>query len=117
MIGVTVDQIAAYSAGASVLFSVVGGVGALYFNAVNRSHGLEMRNIKEFNERVETSLKASWIKIDDLRDRCWRREEQKEFRDEVKFDMKALGDRLEKSIDGAVSALKQDIREHGKNGS
>lgn len=126
MMSTTPEALAAYATVASIVVGAVGTAIGLYFNAVNRAHSLEIRTLKGDNVRLEKkvddnakessdSLKAAWLKIDDLRDTAFRKADQKEYRAEVKADMQALGDRLEKVIKDAVEGVKA-IYEHRDKG-
>lgn len=117
MMGFTADQVAA----ATGVVTIVGGGAVsllgLYSSQVNRAHRLELGGIKSECERQGKSLEAAWIKFDELRDKMWRRDEQKEFRDEVKMDMEKLANRLESAIEKAVEKLSEDIKDiRGNNG-
>lgn len=81
-----------------------------------KAHEAEMESLKTANknttdnlqrelERQDTSLEQAWKKIDELRENVVRKADLREYRAEVKQDMKDLGDRLE----GAITALRNDI--------
>lgn len=75
-----------------------------------RAHDLEMTQITDGAERLDASLKKAWDMIDDLRLNTVRRQEQDKLREELRADMKVLGDRLEV----AIMALRDDIHRGGK---
>ena len=55
--------------------------------------------------KLGEGLTKAWAKVDELRDSAVRKSDLKEYREEVKADMKALGDRLE----AAIRSLSEDI--------
>lgn len=57
--------------------------------------------------RLEKSLGIAWEKVDDLRENAVRKAELKEYRAELKNDIKELGDRLERLIHDAIQNLRQ----------
>lgn len=100
---------------------VMGGIGAgasaIYAwgsGNARRAHELELAAItvdlnreKSDRETLERRVSAAWLKIDDLRENTVRKADLKEYRAEVKQDMKELGDRLE----GAINSLRAAINE------
>lgn len=112
MLGLTADQMAASAAVVTAIGTGAGSLLGLYFNQIKREHSLELGAVKVECKRQSDSLEQAWKKIDDIREKSWRRDEQKEFRDEVKTDMDKLATRLETAIDKAVVLLREDIKGH-----
>lgn len=78
----------------------------------DHAHELETirSNIVRVHELQKTNaenLKSSWEKIDELRESVVRKAELKEYRAEVKQDMKDLGDRLERAIRDGLDSIKE----------
>jgi predicted lipase len=71
-----------------------------------RAHDLEIEQMTNNINRIENNQKTAWSKIDELRENAVHKSDLKEYRSEVKQDMKDLGDRLE----AAIAALRKDIR-------
>lgn len=76
-----------------------------HFVSVIDSIRLELRREQEERQTLEKNMGTAWTKIDDLRDTSVRKAELKEYRAEVKQDMKDLGDRLERAIRDAMAAI------------
>lgn len=113
MLGLSPDAWGAFGA-------IAGGVGtaaAVVYGRIaagdKRAHDLEMEQIDKSIESLEASKKATWVILDDLRFNTVRRQDQDKLREEFRGDMKALGDRLE----GAITALRNDIHRDHPNGS
>lgn len=84
------------------------GVSLIYSRiaaADKRAHDLETEQIQKDVARVDASLKASWLALDDLRFNAVRKQDQDKMRDEFRADVKALGDRLE----AAIASLRADL--------
>lgn len=76
-------------------------------NEIGRLEG-RIDGICEDQEKLSENLKAAWVKIDDLRDNAVRKTELREYRAEVKQDMKDLGDRLERAIKDGLASLRKN---------
>ncbi len=113
------------------LGTAAGGIGTLaaviygrIAAADKRAHDLETENMKDSIEeqgahfqkeidRVEASLKAAWVHVDDLRINAVRRADQDRLREEFRADIKTLGDRLVAEL----TALRNDIHRDKTGGS
>lgn len=105
MLGLSPD---AWGAIGTIAGTVGVGASAIYSRIASgerRAHELEMSLTKKEFDRVDASLKASWVILDDLRFNSVRKQDQDRLRDEFRADMKILGDRLE----AAITALREDI--------
>lgn len=113
---------------------VFGSIGAMVISFVygriskadNTAHDLEMQGLKnqhtndmamlganlerEKQDRalLESRVSAAWLKIDDLRENSVRKAELREYRAELKEDIKVLGDRLEKTFREALDNMRRD---------
>lgn len=90
------------------------GVGASgifgWFSAASkRAHDLETEQTGREITRLDASLKAAWVVLDDLRFNAVRKHDQDKLREEFREDVRALGDRLE----AAITALRNDIHRGG----
>lgn len=107
MLGLTADQTAA----TATVLSVLGAGATVVYGAIAKSekqaHDAEMTTVNQRLKTAEEGLKAVWNKLDDLRENAVRKVDWKEYREEVRSDMRALGDRLEKLI----SELKEQLKE------
>lgn len=108
MLGLTPDAWGAIGTAAGVLGTAAAAVSNRIQAADKRAHDLEMRAISEKIETQTKNLATAWAKIDDLRENAVRKVELKEYRAEVKQDMKDLGDRLESAINALRSDLSRD---------
>lgn len=93
-------------------------------SAARKAHDLEIKNIKDGFEskvvaatteinRLDASLLKAWTKIDDLHDNAVRKAELKEYRAELKNDMKELGDRLEKMLKETIESVRREKKGEG----
>lgn len=122
MLGLTDGQWGALGVGVGVASSFVTFIYSRITEGAKKAHDLEMdglrssaeaefRNLTERLERAEAGMKASWARVDELRERYWSRDEQSRFREEIKSDMKALEDRVITAIRDTTNQIRADIRE------
>lgn len=87
-----------------------------------KEHDLELAALKTDYEgkiaklesdlrRAEASGAAAWVKLDDLRDNVVRKAELKEYREEIRQDIRDLGERLEKKVGESIEALRRELKE------
>lgn len=67
----------------------------------------EVKRVCEDGEGNAGNLRTAWAKIDELRENVVRKSELREYRAEVKQDMKDLGDRLERAIKDGIEAMRR----------
>ena len=102
---------------AAIVPVLVGTAAAAITNRIaasdKRAHDLEMKQVNESIERLDTSMKKAWEYVDDLRINAVRRQDQDRLREEFRADIKAMGDRLVAEL----TALRNDIHRDQKGTS
>lgn len=105
MLGLSAEAWGALGTIAGTIAFVFSGVVGWAGNTARRAHDLEANQRQKDIDRMDASLKASWVHVDDLRINAVRRADQDRLREEFRADVRALGDRLE----AAIGALRDDI--------
>jgi hypothetical protein len=113
MLGLAPDTWGALGVVAGAVGTLVAAVYGRISASDKRAHDLELSKISDDVERLDKSVKAAWLILDDLRFNAVRKQDQDRLRDEFRADVKALGDRLEI----AITALRNDIHRDQKGGS
>lgn len=122
ILGISSDGWAMIGVVAGGISTMASGLMARANVATKKAHELELQSVRDANageiksltssvDRLETSHKAAWDKIDDLRENAVRKAELKEYRAELKHDIEELGTRLERLFKDALDNFR-----HGKEG-
>jgi Flp pilus assembly protein TadB len=114
MFGLSADTWGALGAIAGLVGTAAAAITNRIAASDKRAHDLEMKQVNESIERLDTSMKKAWEYVDDLRINAVRRQDQDRLREEFRADIKAMGDRLVAEL----TALRNDIhRDQSKGGA